>query len=174
MPKYIELRRHTDNEGDALTAEGIRAAVEIGKGLTGGYDALISSGAQRATQTLACFLAGLGRAAPAGVGVDLGFRSEGEDRWFDAAERAEGKGIGAFRAVDPELVDSEAERFSASLKRLFAALPDQGRALVVGHSPMHEVAVFGLTGMAVAPISKGGGALVIDDGQGDYRVEMLD
>lgn len=28
--RFIEVRRHTDNDGDALTPEGVRAAEEIG------------------------------------------------------------------------------------------------------------------------------------------------
>ena len=75
MPKYVELRRHTDNEADVLTPEGVRVAVETGSHLTGGYDVLVSSGAQRATQTLACFLAGLGETVPQGVVVEPGLRS---------------------------------------------------------------------------------------------------
>ena len=59
MARYVELRRHTDNDGDVLTEDGIRAALEIGRGLAGGYVLLVSSGAQRATQTLACFACAL-------------------------------------------------------------------------------------------------------------------
>jgi hypothetical protein len=54
MARYIELRRHTDAEGDVLTEEGVREAVKIGANLECGYDLLVSTGAQRATQTLAC------------------------------------------------------------------------------------------------------------------------
>ena len=64
MAKYVELRRHTDNEADMLTPEGVRAAVEIGSHLAGSYDLLVSTGAQRATQTLA--------ASEQGVFVALG------------------------------------------------------------------------------------------------------
>ena len=45
----MELRRHTDADGDTLTAAGVAAALEIGAGLRGGYDLAVSSGAQRAT-----------------------------------------------------------------------------------------------------------------------------
>ena len=33
--KTIELLRHTANDGDVLTPDGVAAAVEIGRGLTG-------------------------------------------------------------------------------------------------------------------------------------------
>jgi broad specificity phosphatase PhoE len=65
--REIELRRHTDADGDVLTPEGVAAALKIGARLVGGYQLAISTGAQRATQTLACFLATLGQQVPGGV-----------------------------------------------------------------------------------------------------------
>jgi hypothetical protein len=53
------------------------------------------------------------------------------------------------------------------------ALPDGGRALVVGHSPTNEAAVLGLAGQVVRPLGKGEGILLIEDG-GGYQVEPLD
>ena len=53
------------------------------------------------------------------------------------------------------------------------ALPDGGRALVVGHSPTNEAAVLGLTGEIVDPISKGAGVLIVADEQ-RFRIERLD
>jgi broad specificity phosphatase PhoE len=167
--RTIELRRHTASDGDRLTADGIRAAVEIGELLAEQYDLLISSGAQRATQTLACFLAGRGRRFPAGVDVDQAFRSSVEDRWFAAAKQSGGGGLDGFLKVDPDLVKEEADRFGSALRRVFDALPDGGRALVVGHSPMHEVAVYGITGTIVPPISKGAGVLLVQQ-DGEVRV----
>ena len=37
---------------------------------------------------------------------------------------------------------------------------------------MHEAAVYGLTGQAIAPIAKGGGVRVVHDGR-DFRIEQL-
>ena len=37
LARYVELRRHTDNDGDMLTAEGVQAAVALGELLSGGY-----------------------------------------------------------------------------------------------------------------------------------------
>lgn len=173
MAKSVELRRHTANDGDALAPEGIKAAVEIGSSLTGGYEIAISSGAQRATQTLACLLAGLGEKVPGGVTVEPRFRSEIEDRWFSAYEKAGAGDIESFQKAAPELVEAEAERFGGALKDVFDRLADDGRALVVGHSPMQEVAVFGLTRKIVDPLSKGAGVLVTQR-HDDYEVEPLD
>src|SRR5438094_10628998 len=87
--KTVELRRHTASDGDRLTPDGIAAAVEIGSRLEAPYDLLISSGAQRATQTLASFLAGSGQRSPGGVTVDESFRSALEERWVTAARASE-------------------------------------------------------------------------------------
>jgi broad specificity phosphatase PhoE len=156
MAKYVELRRHTDNEGDVLTPEGVRAAVEIGSHLAGGYDLLVSTGAQRATQTLACFLAGLGETVPQGVVVEPGLRSAAEERWRAAYEKAGSGTLQALRAADPDLVEEDSAALGAALRRVLESLPGGGRALVVGHSPTHEAAVLGLAGEIVEPISKGG------------------
>jgi broad specificity phosphatase PhoE len=171
--KEIELRRHTDADGDVLTAEGVRAALAIGARLSGDYDLAVSTGAQRATQTLACFLAALGRQVPGGVVVELGLRSEVEDRWRSAYEKAGSSDLSALREADPELVADDSERLGAALRRVLDSLPDDGRALVVGHSPTNEAAVLGLTGEIVAPLAKGAGVLLVaaDDG---YSVEPLE
>lgn len=173
MAKTVELRRHTANDGDSLTDEGVRAALEIGRRLSGGYDIAVSSGAQRATQTIACLLAAGGLSVPGGVVVDPGFRSEQEPRWFEAARRVRGGDLRAFIEADPELVRTESVRFAGALRRVLDALAEGGRALVVGHSPMHEAAVYGLCDRIVAPISKGAGVLVVAGGD-DYGIETVE
>ena len=47
-----------------------------------------------------------------------------------------------------------------ALRRILDRLPDQARALAVGHSPTNEAAALGLTGEIVAPLSKGAGLLL--------------
>ena len=172
MARTVELRRHTDAEGDVLSPEGVQAAIEIGRRLEGEYTLLISSGAQRATQTLACFLAGMSRQQACGVTVNTGFRSSVEERWFEAARRAEGKDLEAFRKVDPELVEKEAALLGEVLGAVLRSLPEHGRALVVGHSPTTEAAVLGLTGQVLQPVAKGGGVTVVEE-SGRHRVEPL-
>jgi broad specificity phosphatase PhoE len=172
MAKYVELRRHTDADGDFLTPEGVRAAADIGARLTGGYAVLVSSGAQRATQTLGCFLAALGERVPGGVAVDSGLRSQREDRWRDAYRKAGSGELEAMRAVDPELVEEDSAVLGAALARVLHALADGERALAVGHSPTNEAAVLGLTGEIVAPIAKGAGVLLVAEDDG-FRIEPL-
>jgi broad specificity phosphatase PhoE len=173
MARFVELRRHTDNDGDVLTDEGVAAALRIGAGLAGGYRLGVSTGAQRATQTLACFLAALGRPVPGGVTVEPGLRSQREDRWRAAYQRAGSGELEALRAADPELVAEESAALGAALGRVLERLGDGQRALVVGHSPTNEAAVLGLTGGTVAPLAKGAGVLVVDTG-GGFQVEALD
>jgi broad specificity phosphatase PhoE len=173
VTKAVELRRHTDNDGDALTPEGVRAALEIGARLQGGYDLLVSSGMQRATQTLACFLAGLGERVPGGAIAEPGLRTQTEGRWREIYAQTGKPDLDSFRAVDPAFVEAEEERLGAALARVFAMLPENGRALAVGHSPTNEAAVFALTGEVVGPLGKGEGVLVVGDGS-EHRVEPVD
>jgi broad specificity phosphatase PhoE len=173
MARFVELRRHTDNDGDALTDEGVEAALRIGAGLAGGYRLGVSSGAQRATQTLACLLAALGQPVPGGVIVEPGLRSEREDDWREAYRRAGSGALEALRAADPELVAEDSAVLGAGLGRVLGRLGDGERALAVGHSPTNEAAVLGLTGAIVAPPGKGAGVLVVADGD-HFRVESLE
>ena len=170
--KTVDLIRHTAADGDALTEEGIRAALEIGARLDGDYELMISSGAHRATQTLACFLAGGGMRVPNGVTVDPRFRSEVEEKWKSAYKEAGSGDLRSFERVDPALVKSESSVLGAALADVFDRLDGNGRALIVGHSPMHEAAVYGLTGEIVDPLSKGARIRVISDDIG-YRVEQF-
>jgi broad specificity phosphatase PhoE len=171
--KEIELRRHTEADDDVLTAEGVAAALELGRRLQGGYVVAVSTGAQRATQTLACFLAALGQRVPGGVVVEPGLRSQVEDRWRAAYKKAGSGELKALREADPELVANDSELLGAALRRVLDALPNDGRVLVVGHSPTNEAAVLGLTGEIVAPLAKGAGVRVIAAETG-FEVEPLE
>ena len=173
MTKEIELRRHTDAEGDVLTADGVAAALEIGGRLRGGYHVAVSSGAQRATQTLACFLAALGQRVPGGVVVEPGLRSQMEESWRAAYEMAGSGELAALREADPELVVEDSAQLGSGLQRILEALPDGGCALAVGHSPTNEAAVLGLTGEMVGPLAKGAGVRVVADEE-SYQLELLD
>jgi len=172
MARYVELRRHADSNGDLLTEEGVRTALEVGRRLTGPYVLLVSSGAQRATQTLACFACMLSDPVSGGAIVEPGLRSDVEDRWR-AAYRTAGSGeLSALQEADPELVREDSGRLAAGLRRILDRVTDGERALAVGHSPTNEAAVLGLTGELVAPMSKGAGVLVVLDGD-QARVEPL-
>ena len=174
LMRYVELRRHTDNEGDRLTPQGVADAEVIGRdGLHPPYAALVSTGAERATQMLKILRHAAGQDEVPITPV-TGLRSSVEDRWREAA-RAAGKGadLDAMRAVDPDLVEWESWLLGSVLRQVVEGLPVGGRALVVGHSPTNEAAVLGLAGRVVPPLGKGKGVLLIEDG-GAYRVESMD
>lgn len=171
--RYVELRRHTENDGDRLTTQGVGDAEAIGHDrLNPPYTAFVSTGAARATQMLEILRHAAGQDEIPIVQA-TGLRSSVEDRWREAAKAA-GKGadLEAMRAVDPDLVERESWLLASALRQVVHGLPDGGRALVVGHSPTNEAAVLGLAGRVVPPLGKGEAVLLIEDG-GDYRVEPL-
>jgi hypothetical protein len=172
--RYVELRRHTDNEGDRLTPQGVADAEVIGRdGLHPPYVAFVSTGAARATQMLEILRHAAGQDETPITPV-TGLRSSVEDRWREAA-RAAGKGadLDSIRVIDPDLVERESWLLGSVLRQVVDGLPVGGRALVVGHSPTNEAAVLGLAGRVVSPLGKGQGVLLIEDG-GAYRVEPMD
>ena len=173
MARYIELRRHTNSDGDVLTEDGVQAAVELGEVMGGGYRVVASSGAQRATQTAACVIAGLGEPVADGVVVEPGLRSTREDRWRAAYLTAGAGDLESLRTADPDLIRADSEVLAEALKRMFERLEDGERALMIGHSPTNEAAVFGLTGVIVEPMGKGEGVVVIETGDG-YAVEVVE
>lgn len=173
VARFVELRRHTDNDGDALTDKGVAAAVALGKSLNGSYQVVVSSGAQRATQTAACVLAGLGKMIPGGVVVEPALRSTMEDRWRAAYRTAGAGDIESLRNADPDLVRVDSDLLAEGLERTFGRLADGQRALAVGHSPTNEAAVFGLTGTIIEPMRKGEGVVVVDTGNG-YEVVVAE
>lgn len=171
--RYIELRRHTDNDGDELTAQGVADAQAIGRDrLQPPYAAFISSGAARATQMVTILRHAAGQ-DDSPISEITGLRSTVEDRWRTAAKAA-GKGatVEQIRGVDPDLVEHEERLLGAALRGIVESLPDGARALVVGHSPTNEAAVAGLTGQTVEPLVKGAGVLLVEDG-GKFTVRPL-
>lgn len=171
--RYAELRRHTDNDGDELTPQGVADAEAIGRDrLRPPYAAFVSTGAGRATQMLEILRHAAGQNdVPITDATDL--RSSVEDRWREAAKKAgDDSDLEAMRAVDPDLVEKEAHLLGLALRRVLDGLPEGGRALVVGHSPTNEAAVLGLTGEVIRPLGKGEGVLVIAEGD-SYRAEPL-
>jgi phosphohistidine phosphatase SixA len=172
--RSVELRRHTDNDGDRLTPQGAADAEMIGRDLLHPpYSAFVSTGAARATQMLEILRHAAGQ-DELPITMAAGLRSSVENRWREAAKAA-GKGadLEAMRAIDPDLVERESWLLASALRQVVERLPEGGRALAVGHSPTNEAAVLGLTGQVVPPLRKGAGVLLIEDG-GGYRVEPLD
>ena len=164
MATTIMLLRHTDNDDDVLSADGVTAAVALGATLDGPFDLAVSTGAQRATQTIACILGAMETGVPGGVIVEPGLRSDVEDRWRAAYQEAGGGELDDFMRVAPDLVDAESTILAAALRRVATRLEDGQRALVVGHSPTNEAAVYGLTGERIASLGKGEGVEITIEG----------
>ena len=134
--RYVELRRHTDNEGDRLTPQGAADAEKIGRDLLHPpYAAFVSTGAARATQMLEILRHAVGQ-DDTPITPATGLRSSVENRWRDAAGAA-GKGadLDAIRAIDPDLVERESLLLASALRQVADRLPDGGRALVEATAP---------------------------------------
>ncbi|HEV3473886.1 MAG TPA: hypothetical protein VG602_00735, partial [Actinomycetota bacterium] len=78
-------------------------------------------------------------------------------------------GVDAIRAQDPALVEEEAGRLAEGVRKLLTEIRDGGRGLAVGHSPLIEAAVFGLTGTVIDPLAECEG-VVIEEADGRFRV----
>jgi broad specificity phosphatase PhoE len=175
--RRLEIRRHaakgTDLDGDSLSQEGVEDAHRLGRSIRVGYTHLFTSGAQRATQTLACILAGMGRSVLNGVEVRAGLQSPRELEWREAARRAGGSDLEKIRGVDEALVREEAERLSSELRQILAGLPEGGCALAIGHSPLAECAIYGLTGKVHPPLGECEGFRIVEQRGGRLEIDEL-
>ncbi|MEW6059689.1 MAG: histidine phosphatase family protein [Actinomycetota bacterium] len=145
--RELELRRHArrDPDADRLSPEGRTQAEDVGRMLVGGYDVVFVSPAKRAAETLALFSAGL-RAKLPECTVVAGLAGQGTD----------GTPI-ALGAV---------------LAELLRQAPEGSRGLAVGHTPLIEKAVLGLTGRRIEPLSECEGVLLTADAD-EIRVDEL-
>lgn len=163
--RALELRRHADNEGDRLTDDGRARAEEVGRSLAEDYAAIFSSPAKRAAETVAWFLRGRGHQLPPTHGVTEGLASPVEDRWRQAAKASETGRLDDIERQDPDLVEKEKRRLADAMLQMLAATSEDGRSLAVGHSPLLEAGVYGLTGQVVEPLGKCEGVLLVHDGE---------
>lgn len=175
--RRLEIRRHakkgTELGGDSLSSEGIEQAHRLGRSIRVGYTHLYSSGAQRATQTLACILAGMGRFVPNGISVRPGLGSPRESEWREAARKANSTRLDVLLATNESLVREEAERLASELRTLLNELPEGSYGLAIGHSPLTECAIYGLTGKLYAPLNECEGFLLTEQKGGRLEVEEI-
>ena len=127
--RYVELRRHTDNEGDRLTPQGAADAEMIGRDrLHPPYAAFVSTGAARATQMLEILRHAAGQ-DDTPITAATGLRSSVENRWRDAAKAAGKRAdLKDIRVIDPDLVERESWLLGSALRQVVAGLPEGGRA----------------------------------------------
>ena len=171
MVKTIRFLRHAarQKDADALSPEGKVQAEDTGRTLPTDFAFIFVSPAQRAAETVAWLLRGSGQKLPPHAVVPV-LASELEDRWRTAAKTAGSSRIDAILVVDPDLVKGEAERMRRGVEELFGRLPEGARGLAVGHSPLIEAAVYGLTGVVLEPLAECDGPIVARTDQGEYRI----
>jgi len=171
--RYVELRRHTDNEGDRLTPQGAADAEMIGRDrLHPPYAAFVSTGAARATQMLEILRHAAGQAGTP-ITAATGLRSPAEDRWRDAAKAA-GKGadLDAIRAVDPSCWRGSRCCSPRRCGRWPAGCPRAaGRWWWATARPARPPCSAWPAGLS-RRWAKGEGILLLED-RGDYRAEPL-
>jgi phosphohistidine phosphatase SixA len=146
--RSLELRRHArrDPDADRLSPEGRLQAEDVGRKLAGGYAIVYVAPAERAAETAAWFLRGLGEQLPDhGVVPGLGGKAPGSS---DPAGMAE------------------------TVRGLLAGVPEGARALAVGHTPLIERAAEGLTGERIDPLGECEGILITEE-DGSLRVREL-
>lgn len=149
MTRILEVRRHAarDPDADRLSAQGRAQAEDVGRSLAGGYDVVFVSPAQRAAETVAWFLRGLGAQLPQ-HGVIPGLAGEGTDRSPLA--------------------------MAGVLAALLDAVPEGGRGLAVGHTPLIERAVLGLVAEEIEPLAECEGVLLTKErDDAPVRVEEI-
>ncbi len=127
--RTLEVRRHAqrDPDADRLSEEGRARAQSVGASLPGGYAVVFISPAQRAAETVAWFLRGLGEQLPSHAVVP-GL----------AAKDNDGSPL-AMAGVISALLD---------------AVPEDARGLAVSHTPLIERAVLGLTAREIEPLAE--------------------
>lgn len=175
--RRLEIRRHAEKAAapgaDRLSPEGIRQAHDLGRSLRVGYTHLYSSGAQRATQTLACIIAGMGRHVLNGVVVRPELVSQREAEWRKVVESAGSSDLEVIRAVSGGLVEEEAARLGSELRAILSELPEGGYGLAIGHSPLIECGIYGLTSKPPAPLATCDGFLIAELKGGRLDVERV-
>jgi len=172
--RELELRRHAIRQKgeDALSPEGRVQAESVGRTLPADYAFVFISPAKRAAETVAWFLRASRQPLPPHAVVPE-LQSEAEDRWRQAASAAQSSRIDAIMTVDAGLVATESWRLARTVAEMMRRVPNGGRALAVGHSPLIEAAVYGLLGQIIEPLRECEGVLLAMDEAGSYRVEEL-
>jgi hypothetical protein len=69
--------------------------------------------------------------------------------------------------------DRTPARLAAAVSELLAKVPPGGRGLAIGHTPLIERAVLGLTGREIDRLRELEGVLLVEEDDGALRVEEL-
>lgn len=148
--KSLELRRHAhrDPDADRLSPSGRAQAEDVGRThLAGGYAIVFVSPAQRAAETAAWFLRGLGEQLP---DHDV---------------------VGGLAGVEP--AGSDPDAMARTVRALLSRIPEGNRGLAVGHTPLIERAAEALSGGGIEPLGECEGILVTQNDDGSTTVREL-
>jgi phosphohistidine phosphatase SixA len=139
--KSLELRRHAPREidEDKLSKDGQALALKVGHDLPGGYVAVFTSPAKRAAETAAFFMRALGQQLP------------------------------QIHGVSDDLASDDPQRLARGVKQIFESIPDGGRGIAIGHTPLIEKAVEELTQHAIKPLYECEGVL-LEEENGEIRL----
>ena len=146
--RTLELRRHArrDPQADRLSPVGRVEAEEVGRSFGGPFAFVFVSPAERAAETVAFFLRGSGQQLPP-------------------------------HAVVPGLAAQDNDGSPLAMAGVLSALLDtigEGeRALAVGHTPLIERAVLGLTGHELEPLGECEGVVLTKEDDGHIEVLEL-
>lgn len=145
--KTLEIRRHAkrDSTQDRLSPEGRAQAEEVGRGMTDTYDIVFVSPAARAAETVAWLLRGSGAQLPAHAVVP---------------------GLAGVDAPEPA-------GLAGMLQALLDDVPEGGRGLAVGHTPLIERGVGTLTGYELAPLAECEGVVISQTLDGAFAIEEI-
>jgi phosphohistidine phosphatase SixA len=127
--RTLEIRRHAqrDPDADRLSELGRARAQSVGATLAGGYSVVFVSPAERAAETVAWMLRGLGEPLPTHAVIP------------------------GLAAKDN---DGSALAMAGVMSALLDAVPEDGRGLAVSHTPLIERAVLGLVGREIEPLAE--------------------
>ena len=144
--RTLEVRRHAkrDPAADRLSVAGRAQAQDVGRDLEATYDVVFVSPAQRAAETVAWMLRGVGTQLPPHAVVP---------------------GLAAHDN------DGSPLAMAGVLSALLDAVPDEGRGLAVSHTPLIERGVLGLLARALDPLAECEG-VVLTKGDDGASVEL--
>ena len=114
--------------------------------MAGGYALIFCSPAHRAAETVAWMLRARGEQLPP----------------HEVVPGLGGKGV-----------EDTPQTLGDVVRELIQQVPEGGRGLAIGHTPLIEKAVLGLTGAEIAPLAESEGVLLTQDADGTISVEEL-
>jgi phosphohistidine phosphatase SixA len=83
--------------------------------------------------------------------------------------RALGQQLPQIHGVSDDLASDDPQRLARGVKQIFEAIPDGGRGIAIGHTPLIEKAVEELTQHAIKPLYECEGVL-LEEEDGEIRL----